>query len=70
MVDGKDTRNDGDKPPRTRKGYWILWVWQPEVVYDTLPHRKSSTAECPNGREHDSSIGIAVDGVFNSESWL
>lgn len=26
MVDGKDTRNDGDKPRGTRKGYGILRV--------------------------------------------
>ena len=70
MVDGKDTRNGGDKPPGTRKGYWILWAWQPEVVYDTVPHRKSSTVECPNGRGHNASVVMVVDGVFNSESLL
>lgn len=50
MVDGKDSRNDWDKPRGTRKGYGDTAGVQPKAVYGTVPHRKSSTAEYPNGR--------------------
>lgn len=43
---------------------------KPEAVYGTIPHRKSSIAECPNAKKHYTSVVIVMNGMFNSESWL